>query len=29
MISQEPYIKINGVGRIKRAPDTIVPGLFT
>ena len=27
MISQEPYIKIKGVGRIKRAPDTIVLSL--
>lgn len=27
MISQDPYIKIKGVGRIKRAPDTIVLSL--
>ena len=27
MISQEPYIKIKGVGRIKRTPDTIVLSL--
>lgn len=27
MISQDPYIKIKGVGRIKRTPDTIVLSL--
>lgn len=27
MLSQEPYIKIKGVGRVKRTPDTIVLSL--